>query len=164
MKGFQHIEVQRFSQLRWLWFLMLALLIAELLFLTPQLIHEQPMLLIFSLVAFLLPMILILFVLRYELKIDDAGIHYRFIPRIIRWHTLAFAQVAAYEVRNKETWHEKLQLGYHRNLFTKTTSVNITGSKYLVLTLKNGATIKLGTCNPETVEFTLKKLSSETNE
>jgi hypothetical protein len=164
MKTLQHIEVQRFSQVRWLWFLMLALLIAELLFLAPQLIHEQPLLLILSLTAFLLPMILILFVLRFEFKIDEAGIHYRFIPRIIGWQTIVFANVAAYQVRDKESWYEKFHMGYHRNLFTKTTSVNIAGSKYLILTLKDGATIKLGTENPEAVEYALKKLLSETNE
>ena len=164
MKNYQHIEVQRFSQVRWLWFIMLALLIAELLFLAPQLIDEQPMLLIISMAALVLPMILIFFVLRYELKVDETGIHYRFIPRIIRWHTVAFGSIASYQVRDKETWHEKFHMGYQRNLFTKTTSVNIAGNKYLILTLKDGATIKLGTENPDAIEYTLKRLLSENTE
>jgi hypothetical protein len=114
--------------------------------------------------ALVLPMILIFFVLRYELKVDETGVHYRFIPRIIRWHTVAFGRIASYQVRDKETWHEKLHMGYQRNLFTKTTSVNIAGNKYLILTLKDGATIKLGTENPDAIEYTLKRLLSENTE
>jgi hypothetical protein len=164
MKNYQHAEVQRFSRVRWLWFIMLALLIAELLFLAPQWIDEQPVLLIISMAALVLPMILILFILRYEFRIDENGIHYRFIPRLIRWQTIGFGNIVSHQVRDKETWHEKFHMGYQRNLFTKTTSVNIAGNKYLILTLKDGATIKLGTENPETVAYILKKLLSETTE
>lgn len=164
MKALQHIEVQRFSQVRWLWFALIALLVAELLILAPQLAHDQPLLLALSLVAFLLPMVLILFVLRYELKIDEGGIHYRFIPRVLHWKTLSYDQVASFEVREKKTFYEKFHMGYHHSIFTKTTTINISGNQYLVLTLRDGVLVKLGTSEGSALEYILKRKFTETSE
>lgn len=153
-------EVQRFSQVRWLWFVLIALLIVELLIFVPVLDEDEnnALLLVLSLAALLLPLILILFVFKFEFAIDEEGIHYRFIPKIIRWKTIAVGSIESFQVKEKESWFEKLHYGFHRNIFRNIITINITGNKYLVLSLRSGGTLKLGTENGDSVAYTLKKL------
>ena len=159
-------EVQRFSQVRWLWFVLIALLITELLIFVPVLGEDEnnTLLLLISLAALLLPMILILFVFKFELSIDQDGIRYRFIPKIIRWKTIPLSSIESFHVKAKESWFEKIHYGFHRNIFKNIVIINITGSKYLVVSLRGGATLKLGTENADSVHYTLKQLLRSDNE
>jgi magnesium-transporting ATPase (P-type) len=153
-------EVQRFSQVRWLWFVLIAVLIVELLIFIPEFDKNEnnaPLLLI-SLVTLLLPLLLILFVFKFELRIDEKGIHYRFIPKIIRWKTIPVSSVESFKLKEKESWFEKIHYGFHRNIFKNIITINITGSTYLVISLRGGGTLKLGTENANTVAHTLKNL------
>jgi hypothetical protein len=156
-------ETQRFSNLRWLWVLMVGLLLAEVLVVLPGLM-DNPSLLIVTMAISLIPIVLILVVFRYELTIDHSGIKYRFIPRLIRWRVIPFADVQFYTLQEKRTLYEKIQIGYSKNLFLKNEIINITGNKYLVLELKSGARVKLGTENADTMAQVLKKLMSKSFE
>lgn len=160
MRITSYIEVQRFSQVRWLWFVLIALLVAELLIFVPVLDENgnNAALLLISLAALLLPLILILFVFKFEFTIDEEGVHYRFIPTIIRWKTISASSIESFQIKEKESWFEKIHYGFHRNIFKNIITINITGSKYLVISLRNGGTLKLGTENGDSVAYELKKL------
>lgn len=149
-------ETQRFRNLRWLWMIMIGLLLAEVVFILPELIHN-PIRLVVTLVASLMPFLLILFVFSYEVRIDQAGVKYRFSPRLNRWKVIQFDDVQSYSIKEKSTLYERFHLGYSKSLFLKNEIVNITGNKYMVLVLKNGAVIKLGTEHADTMERILKR-------
>lgn len=160
MRVVPYKEVQRFSQVRWLWFMLIAVLVVELLIFVPVLDENEnnAALLLISLAALLLPLILVLFVFKFEFSIDEEGIHYRFTPNIIRWKTISVSSIESFQVREKESWFEKYNHGFHRNIFKGITTINITGSKYLVISLRGGGTLKLGTENGDSVAYALKKL------
>ncbi|MBX2945198.1 MAG: hypothetical protein KF725_05150 [Cyclobacteriaceae bacterium] len=151
-------EVQRFSQVKWLWFVFIALLIVELLVLVPTTNDENTWALLLSIGMLLLPMLFILLVFKYEVKINDEGLHYRFIPKIIRWKNIPITAIESFRVKEKETWFEKIQCGFHRNIFKNTITINITGSKYMVITLRGAGTLKLGTENADSMAYSLKQI------
>ncbi|MDL5050949.1 hypothetical protein QQ054_33660 [Oscillatoria amoena NRMC-F 0135] len=159
-------EVQRFSNLRWLWIFMIGLVIAELVLLVPalQANSQSSIIITLTLLAGLLPILLILFVFRYDLKVDHEGLHYRFFPRSIRWKKIPLTMIASANLKNKETFYEKVHLGYSHNPFTRTEIVNITGNKYLELILKDGVVVKLGSENPEEILVVLNKLNIPADE
>jgi len=166
MRIIPYYEVQRFNQVRWLWFVLIALLITELLIFVPVLGEDEnnTLLLLISMAALLLPMVLILFVFKFELSINEEGIRYRFIPKIIRWKTIPLSSIESFQLKGKESWFEKIHYGFHRNIFKNIITINITGSKYLVISLRGGSTVKLGTENADSVHYTLKHLLKADNE
>ncbi len=119
-------------------------------------------LLVILMVSVLL-ILLILFVFRYELAVDQSGVRFRFIPKLFKWKTIPFDQIQSYRINNTPGWCDKMQLGYSRNPFSKSEIINITGKRHLVITRKDGNVVKIGTDEPDTLMYILNRLMAPDN-
>jgi len=111
----------------------------------------------------LAPVILILLYSKLQIKIDGEGVHYRFIPSVMKWKTVSKESIESFEVSPKKSLWEKIECGYGRNHLNNTVSMNISGKKYARIKLTDGRKLKIGTINPEGMERALRKLKSPDN-
>jgi len=119
--------------------------------------------LILGLAFAFLPVVVILFYSKFQLKVDSAGIHYKFFPGIIKWRIIAKEMIDSFEVTAKRSFFEKIECGYSRNRLNRTTMMNISGEKFARIKLKDGRRFKIGSENPESLERALRKLTSTAN-
>jgi hypothetical protein len=96
-----------------------------------------------------------------ELKIEDSGVRYRFFPNKPRWTLIPTGDIASYEIKMDGNFFATGGLGFHRNFFKKMQSMTIHGGAHIVLYLKNGQRILIGTQQPFELERTMKKLVKE---
>lgn len=167
MAHIHYEEEQRFSNVTWIWVALILLLLSiPLLTLTSDSISQKDMTSVLLSTAFaLLPMTGMLLFAKLQIKIDEAGVHYKFIPTVFKWRTIAKTSIESFEVTAKKNLWEKLECGYgyRSNRFRKTISMNVTGSKFARLKLTDGRRFKIGTINPESMERALRKLTSPDN-
>jgi hypothetical protein len=159
-------EEQRLSQVGWIWVAMLLLLLAPLAMIvsgneTPSQ-QEMTSILLSTAFAFI-PMVGIIFFSRLQFKIDGEGIHYKFFPAVIKWRVIPKSFIESFEVTEKRNLIEKLTFGYRRNRLNNCITMNISGSKFARLKLKDGRQLKIGSENPESMEQALRKLTSPDN-
>jgi hypothetical protein len=95
---------------------------------------------------------------KLELKIDDAGIHYRFVPYRFKWSLITRHEIESYELREVRSFLGICQVGYHRNVMNNSRSMNVFGKKQLALHLRNKRKILIGTVNAEGAALAMKKL------
>jgi hypothetical protein len=155
-------EEQRFTEVTRIWVLSLLVVLAPLFIgLMDDNLGEHILLLVLTTAAAWIPIGIILFISKMQVKIDNDGLHYRFPPRVIKWKTISKQHIASFELRNKKGLYEHLACGYRRSLIRNTIFMNVIGSKYLVLKLNDGKKIKIGSTNAETMEWTLKRLLNQ---
>ena len=167
MAHIHYEEEQRFSNVTWIWIAFVILLLtAPVSILLSESVSEKDMqsVLISTGLAFL-PMAVILFFAKLQVRIDREGIHYRFIPAVFKWRTIPKNSIQSFEVSAKKNFWEKIECGYgyRNNRLKKTISMNVTGSKFARLNLRDGRLFKIGTANPETMERALRQLTSPDN-
>lgn len=166
-------EIQHFRENRWL--MMVVLLISTGVILPvsfglhTQLIEGRPwgdkpmsdggliMLFVFMLINVTLVTGL-LFMMKLEMRIDEEGVHYRFVPLKNKWQLIKKEQISGYLTEKKLRLFVTGGTTHHRNIFTKTRSYRIRGLSHLYLKLHNGEKILLGTQNLPGVEWAMKKL------
>ncbi len=103
-------------------------------------------------------MIIILLVMKLEVRIDQEGVRYRFVPIKNQWQLIRKDQISEYRLENKVKLFQTGRHGYHRNVFTKTRSFRIRGARHLYLKLHTGEKFLLGTQNLTGMEWAMKKL------
>lgn len=108
-----------------------------------------------------IPVVAILLYSKLQLRIDEVGVHYKFFPGVWKWKTITKTEIESFELSAMKSFFEKLEIGYHRNLLTQSSRMNITGKKFLRLKLKDGRKMKIGSEHPEEMERALKHLTTE---
>ena len=105
-----------------------------------------------------IPVLAILLSIRYQVKINDEGFHYRFFP-FVRWKCVRPAEVATLSPVHTSLLGQ-FRKGYRHNRFTKTMRFNIAGKGFIQMQLTNGYTLHIGSMHPDELHFTLQKLLS----
>ena len=160
MSHLHYEEEQRFSNIPWIWIALLALAIIPTIIIAMDQSREVDVsMLALTVILGFVPVALILFYARLQIKIDTQGFHYKFFPAVMKWRVITKNEIKSYEVSDK-LGIEKFEIGHKRSFLNKTISMNITGKKMIRLELKNGHKLKIGTENPEGAERALKKLLS----
>ena len=96
---------------------------------------------------------------RLETRINARGIHYRFFPVHLRFHTILWDEVAEVFVREYQPIREYGGWGIRFGLFNKTgKAYNVSGNRGIQIILKNGKKVLIGTQNPHEVQLLLDKL------
>jgi hypothetical protein len=95
---------------------------------------------------------------KLELRIDEEGIHYRFVPYRFKWSLITPHEIESYELRDVRSFLGICQVGYHRNVLNNSRSMNVFGKKHLALHLRNSRKILIGTTNPEGAALAMRKL------
>ena len=168
-------EIQLLRQNRWIWYILIvlsALLVAPILhgmytqLITGEPWGDEPMsdngLIIFS-CAFFLSWAMItwlLYSIRLEVYIDQDGVHYKFFPNKASWNVITKRDIVSYEIRRTRNLLETGGFGYHRNLFRKSQSMVIRGSKHIRFMLPGKRKLLIGTQNPEEFDRALRRLLS----
>lgn len=170
-----YTEQQRFTQLRWIWFLTIPILLSTLIFmlnaLYQQLILNEPWgnepisdAGLIGLALFVISsqaiMFWILLSIRLEIEISEQEFRYKFFSYFKRWNVLTHNDIADYSFV-KNTFGISRGVGYHKNIFAKTTRMNISGKYLLVLNTAQRKTILLSTQNKEEAERAMSKLMSK---
>jgi hypothetical protein len=150
-------EEQRFSQ-SWLWIIMIASLIGMSLAFAQEFNTSANYLLTMAF-GYGITLLVMLFIwqMKLETRIDEEGIHYRFSPLIRKqksfpWNKIERAEVIQYApLRDYGGW------GYRLSLGSKGRAVNVKGNMGLKLHFKEGKPILIGTQEPEAVKAVIKQ-------
>ena len=97
--------------------------------------------------------------LRLEVRIDDAGIHYRMFPVRSRWRLVAVSQIAEYSFANRFKIFEGGSFGHQRSLLRNYRSFKISGGKHITITFADGHRLMLGTLTG--MEWAMRKLMKQ---
>lgn len=95
---------------------------------------------------------------KLELKIDSAGVHYRFFPYKFKWSLISKEEINTYDIKKSASFLGMCSIGYHKNIMNNSRTMNISGNKNLFLRLKNNQKLFIGTTNAEGAELAMKKL------
>jgi hypothetical protein len=95
---------------------------------------------------------------KLELKIDEIGIHYRFVPYRRKWSLITPHEIESFEVNNMKSFVGMCRVGYHKNVLNNSTTMNLVGTKQIMLRLRNNRKIMIGTTNAEGAGLAMKKL------
>lgn len=161
-------ENQKFNQV-WLWVVLLSLsggVIAGIayslyqqLYLGYQLGVSDNLLILTSVLALLLAAAVNWLILsgKLEVEINSKEIRYRFFPFVWNWKVIKEKEIEKYEVKKYNPIMEYGGWGYRwKPRHGKALSVK--GNEALLLTLRNGKTLLLGTQRPDEVKHVMKKL------
>ncbi len=162
----QYHEVQRFSQIRWLWIVAGIILFTPVVMfsLTDQDFTQNKFLPIITVLFAAAPVVVILFAGKFELKVTEEGLQYRFFPSVIKWKMINITHVDTIEIRDKRGLFEKVACGYKHSLFKKSVFMNISGTRFVILKMADGKRYKIGSHQAEEFGFILKRLRQRTNE
>jgi hypothetical protein len=173
MSRYYFEEVQRFRDQSWLLVLVLTISLGAIIPLIYgmywQILQDVPwgdqpmsdtgMVVLFLFVILCMGvMAFMLLSMKLEVRLDEQGIHYRFIPLKNEWQLIRKDQISEYRFEKGMRLFTTGGVGYHRNVFTKTRSYRIFGSSCLSLKLNSGDKLLLGTRKPGEMEWALKKL------
>jgi hypothetical protein len=160
MSHIHYEEEQRFTEVRWVWIASVLVILSPLVIILLDEHHGQEntgLIILTTLLAWI-PVGLVLFWARFNIKIDQTGLHYRFSPTLYKWRTIRADGILAVEVRDKRGFFERIACGYQRSIFRKTVFMNITGEKFVIIRSGDGQTLKIGSKNPEAMKLALKRL------
>ena len=112
-----------------------------------------------------LMLLLLLFIGRLELqvRIDAAGIHYRFWP-FFKWRHRIWAEMQSVEVRQYKPLLDYGGWGFRLGIGGNGWAYNIAGNKGIQLVLQNGDRLLLGTQRPEEAAAAIARLKSARND
>jgi hypothetical protein len=97
-------------------------------------------------------------VTKLQLKIDQVGVHYRFVPYRRKWSLITPHEIESYEVNKMKSFLGICRMGYHKNVLNNSTTLNLVGTKQIMLRLRSNRKIMIGTTNAEGVALAMKKL------
>lgn len=162
MSHFLFEEEQKFTRLVWMWILsILGVLLPLTIILTLDRQALSASLLILTLFSTAIPFAILMLWCRMSVRVDEAGLQYRFVPSVFQWKTISPEEIVSYEIREPKNWYEKFSVGFRRSLLRDTTFINITGKKFLVVTLRNKGTLMIGTENAESLAWAMKRMTSK---
>lgn len=164
MAHFHYHEEQRFANVRWLWaVLVLIILLPVLLTFNEKIDQESFVMFLLSTLFAAIPVAVILLYSKLQIKINGEGIHYKFFPSVWKWELIPKTQIESVELLTKQSFLERFECGYRRNHFANTVVMNITGKKFIRIKLVGGKKLKIGSENPEDMEHALKRLIAQDN-
>ncbi|NJM25716.1 MAG: hypothetical protein HC859_09720 [Bacteroidia bacterium] len=165
MRHVHYQETQRFYQLPWLWVAAGVVFTGSLVvtYIADAGQHEyaDPQLTWLILFAAWIPLIAILALGRYDLRIDTVGVHYRFMPRAWKWRLIPRDNIASVEVRKSKNLHERISCGYKRHVFDRKIFMNIAGRSFIEIVCKDGKRIVAGTTDPESARWALSRMEEQ---
>lgn len=164
----EFFEVQKQTQ-KWIWFLVMFLLLLNLYAIFQQLIlaipfgnNPAPAWMLFLILFIILLLLGGLVTLRLETKIDGIGVSFRFFPfqrnyRLISWQEISRAYIRVYHpIKEYGGW------GIRTSFIGKNgKAYNMAGEVGLQLELKNGKRILIGTQKGSEINALLKSINLE---
>ena len=176
MKKVYFEEIQRMRDNSWMWAVTLGVALAAIIPLGSgvywQVFRGEPwgdepmgnnalvLLFLFILFTCLLTVWIILSV-KLEVKIDEVGFHYRFVPYKFRWQQIRGEDVESYSIEKELTFVQRGAWGYHRNRLKRLRTMRLKGPKHIRIKLKNGESYVIGTENLEALEWAMKRMMSQ---
>ena len=170
-----YTEQQRFTQVRWIWYLIVPIFGFTLIFmlqaLYQQLVTGEPwgnepmsdsglILLTLVVIASHAVMFWVLLSIKLEIEITESELRYKFFSHFKKWNVLTRNNISDYSfVENN--FRKAHGIGYRKNIFTKTVRMNITGDYLIAITTVHGKTILLSTQNKAEMERAMSKLMSK---
>lgn len=148
MKVFK--EEQGFTQL-WVIILMAVSIMVPLVIIISQYIEDKAsfstteLLLVVSLTV-LLPLIIFLF--KLYTRIDEKGMHYKFVPFHLKYKSISWNEISKAYVRQYDAISEYGGWGLKGGVFwrkSKGVAINVSGDKGIQMELKSGKKILIGT-------------------
>lgn len=109
-----------------------------------------------------LPIVILLFYVRFYVRIDGEGFHYKFFPVQWRWRSISANEIQSIDFQPTVSFIDRFTIGYRLNRFTNTLGMNITGKSFILLTLTNSKKVLIGTENNEMLTAALKRLTNPT--
>lgn len=165
-------EMQRLRDVRWIWILFVVLGCAALVplgsALYSQLVIGEPwgnkpmsdkglIALTIGVVLALASTATLLLLTTYEIRIDDKGISWRFVPYRIRWQHIPTSEVTTLTfVPWKIT--KGRSYGYHRHIFKRRRSMIVKGDVAMNVALRGGESYFFGTAFPGEMERAARKM------
>jgi hypothetical protein len=168
-------EQQRFTQIRWIWYLTVPVFTATLIFMLQamyqQLVQGKPWgnepmpdagLIALTLFVMLSHGIMfwVLLSIKLEMEITESEFRYKFFSWFKRWNVLTRNDIADYTFV-KNTFRKAHGIGYRKSIFTNTVRMNITGDYLVALTTVHGKTVLMSTQNKDEMERAMSKLMSK---
>lgn len=101
------------------------------------------------------------YVMKLEVWIDQAGIHYRFFPMIAKEQIISFAEIKKYEIRKYNPIGDYGGWGTKRS-FRWGKAYNVSGNIGLQLYLNNGKKVLFGTEKPQAILYAIEAATKET--
>lgn len=117
--------------------------------------NPPPLGLMFFIEALMLFLLLLIWRLELQVRIDAAGIHYKFWP-FFGWRHRIWAELQSVEVRQYKPLLE--YGGWGLRLGMKGWAYNMAGNKGIQLVLQNGDRLLLGTQKPEEAKAAIARL------
>lgn len=106
----------------------------------------------------------VVFKIQLETEIKDHQIFYKYFPFIQRYKSHQREEIESYYIKENLSFWKFGGYGYKKNIFKKTTKILVSGRSALILKLKNGKTLILGTNNPETLRSAMVKMMTKEND
>lgn len=125
-------------------------------------LRQDDLLITLGIIAFVITLV-VLFILsiKLETRIDERGIHYRFVPFIWNWQLIAVSQILSAEVIKYNPILHYGGWGYRISIIGKGRAINIRGNRGIFVIRKNGKKMMIGTQKPEEAGRTLQQLLSQ---
>lgn len=102
--------------------------------------------------------VFLLLAIKYEIRIDTSGIHWRFVPNKNSWQ-----HIPPEEIENvafvPKTFLKSPSHGYHNNLLKRRRSMIITGKTFMQVRRSNGETYLFGTAQADAMKRAMKKMN-----
>ena len=158
------IEQQRFTQLWIIVLIIFSTIVPVGIILTEAKSMESSELVIALSVVILAPAIIFLF--KLKTRIDEKGIHYRFIPFHLKTQLIPWSDIDKIYVRNYDPISEYGGWGIKGGSLwnkKKGTAVNVKGDVGIQLELKNNKKLLIGTQLRNQVENTIDTYKHKTN-
>lgn len=101
------------------------------------------------------------YVMKLEVWIDQAGIHYRFFPMIVKERLVSFSEIKKYEIRKYSPIADYGGWGTKKS-FRWGKAYNVSGNIGLQLYLNNGRKVLFGTQKPQAMLHAIDAAIKET--
>lgn len=158
-------EEQRFTQW-WLWLLVSASFSVPLIIMLKELAvidehtEEYGDLLISMGVTVLFAVIILVlfFSMKLVTEITSTEVRVKFPPLKMKWKIINLEEIEHFEVKEYSPIKDFGGYGYRKNLLRKNDAYNVNGKIGLLLQLKNGKKLLIGTQRKQSIEYAMKKV------
>lgn len=99
----------------------------------------------------------IVFLTKLDIRIANDGVHFRFFPTQIKWRLIQRDEIESYELK-KLQWYDTGRLGRLKSRLSGRKVYKTFGSSVVLIKLRSGEQIMLGTGNPEGIGWALKRM------
>lgn len=94
-------------------------------------------------------------------EVNKNGFHYRFFPIIRRKKVIDYSDMISWQLKSKQDFKERMNIGYRKNTFAKKTSFMMGSDEYLEIITKTNHTYIFSTTNYYSLTSALRKYCSQ---